>query len=263
MNTRELREHFLSRSPWVDPEHTVDTIKAGDPDKPIQTVGVTWFPAMETLREAVRLGCDALIVHEPTFWEHAAPESHWRTRGPGIEKQRFLEETGLVVLRIHDVWDKWPGIGIRPSWAKGLGLGEPVYVDDTEFRAIYAIEPQPLKQFAQTILEKIRPLGEDSVQVMGDPDLIISRPSLGVGCIIPEQHLVEEGSDCFVCCFDGAGYWNARERFVESGIGVITVEHGTTEMWGLESLARYVDETFPDLTVHYIDRHPKTWTVKA
>ena len=45
------------------------------------------------------------------------------------------------------------------------------------------------------------------------------------------------------------------------GVSTITVEHGTTEVPGMQSLARYVRETFPELTVHYIDRHPKPWTV--
>jgi hypothetical protein len=44
---------------------------------------------------------------------------------------------------------------------------------------------------------------------------------------------------------------------------VITVEHGTSELWGLESLARYLGETFPELQVHYLDLHARPWTVIA
>ena len=98
------------------------------------------------------------------------------------------------------------------------------------------------------------------MRVMGDPKMLVSRPSLGVGCGGPDQDMVELGSDVLIVCYDGASYWRQRERFAELGVGVITVEHGTSEMWGLENLARHLAETFP-LKVHYLDQHPKPWTV--
>ena len=54
-----------------------------------------------------------------------------------------------------------------------------------------------------------------------------------------------------------------RERLHELGAGIIVVEHGTSELWGMESLAAYVGDTFPELTVHYLDHHPRPWTVAA
>ena len=54
---------------------------------------------------------------------------------------------------------------------------------------------------------------------------------------------------------------NALATFVECGAGVISVEHGTTEYWGMENCARYVQETWPDLNVHYLSLYPKSWTV--
>ena len=70
-------------------------------------------------------------------------------------------------------------------------------------------------------------------------------------------------SDVLIMCFDGASYWNARDRFAEQGVGVITLEHGTTEMWGMESLAQYIEEVWPELEVHYLDKHWKAWHVCA
>ena len=29
------------------------------------------------------------------------------------------------------------------------------------------------------------------------------------------------------------------------------------------NLAKYLRQTFPELTVHYLDKHPRTWTVVA
>jgi putative NIF3 family GTP cyclohydrolase 1 type 2 len=261
MNTNDICEYLLSNSPWVDRSRTVDTVKAGDPTKEIHTVGVGWMSTLENLRAAHALGCDLFITHEPTFWEHAAPEQRRRGVEPGLTKQRFLEETGMVVLRAHDSWDNWPGIGIRDTWARGLGLTRFVAEDETRWHAVYQIEETTLEEFARYIASRIRVLGEDSVRVTGDPQMRVSRPSLGVGCGGPDTDMIEKGSDVLIVCYDGASYWSTRERFAELGVGVITVEHGTSEMWGMESMAAHLAEVFPQLKFHYLAHHVKPCTV--
>jgi putative NIF3 family GTP cyclohydrolase 1 type 2 len=263
MNTHDIREHLMSRAPWVDQERTVDTVKAGDPTRAVHTVGVGWISSIENLRRAHELGCDLFITHEPTFWEHAPPERRYRNVEPGLTKQRFLDETGLVVLRVHDIWDNWPEIGIRDSWARGLGLTHFIAEDQTRWHAVYAIEETTLRSFARYVAGKVKTLGQDSVQVIGDPDMAVSRPALGVGCGGPDTDMIELGADVLIVCFDGASYWQKRQRFAELGVGVITVEHGTSEMWGLENLAQYLRQTFPSLTVHYLALHARPWTVAA
>jgi putative NIF3 family GTP cyclohydrolase 1 type 2 len=167
----------------------------------------------------------------------------------------------MVVLRAHDSWDNWPGIGIRDSWARGLGLTDFVAQDATRWHAVYRIPETTLREFAEDVARRVRILGEDSVRVTGDPDRRVCRPSLGVGCGGPDTDMVELGSDVLIVCYDGAAYWSTRERLDELGVGVIAVEHGTTEMWGMENLAGHLSESFPDLEVHYLDNHPKPWTV--
>jgi putative NIF3 family GTP cyclohydrolase 1 type 2 len=263
VNTNTIREHLLARAPWVDPDHTVDTVKAGDPSRPLTTIGVGWVAAIENLRRAHELGCELFITHEPTFWEHQAPERRFRGVEPGLSKSRFLAETGMAVLRVHDIWDLWPGIGIRDAWAAGLGLTRLLAEEPNRWHAVYTIEETTLADFARTVAGRVAPLGQDSVQVIGDPDMRVSRPALGVGCGGPDVDALALGADVLIVCFDGASYWQDRQRFAELGAGVITVEHGTSELWGLESLALYLHQAFPTLTVHYLDRHARPWTATA
>lgn len=263
MNTLEILGHLLSRAPWVDRTHTVDTVKAGDPTRPLSRVAVGWIASIENLRQAEALGCELFITHEPTFWEHSVAERKHRKTEPGLTKQRLLERTGMVVLRVHDIWDRWPGIGIRDAWAAGLELRRLVGEDPLHVQAVYRIEEMTLKEFAQAVARRVRPLGQDSVQVIGDPNQIVRRPAVGTGCIGPDTEAIALGADVLIVCYDGATYWRDRERFAELGVGVITVEHGTSEMWGVQNLARYLQQTFPMLTVHYLDRHARPWTVGA
>ena len=262
--TLDIHAYLMSKSPWVDPKNTVDTVKIGDPARAVRKAAVCWMPSIENIRAAHDAGCDLLVTHEPTFWEHAAPELSWRDKEPGATKRRFLEDAGMVILRVHDSWDNWPEIGIRDSWARGLGLTRRVAEGSVlRWHGMYDIPRQTLRAFAESIADRIRPLGEDSVQVIGDPDKVICRPSLGVGCGGPDREMVEMGSDALIVCYDGASYWSTRQRLAEMGVGIITVEHGTSEMWGIENLCAHLAEVFPGVEFEYFARHARTWTVRS
>lgn len=259
MNTHDIVKHMISRSPWVNPAATVDNVKSGDGNRPVTKVGVCWYSSIKTIQSAIDAKCDLLITHEPTWWDHFDNPGGWREKGPGLKKTQMLERSGLVVARLHDTWDLWPELGIRDSFGRGLGLGKVVAEDPGRWHAMYEVPEQTLSSFARYIAHKVAPLGQDAVQVIGDPDMKVRHPSIGVGCGGPHEDMIERGSDVLIMCFDGASYWEARERFAEHGVGVITLEHGTTEMWGMESLARYVQDTWRELEVVYLDNHWKTW----
>jgi putative NIF3 family GTP cyclohydrolase 1 type 2 len=263
MNSNDILTHMLENSPWVNRESTVDTVKIGDADKAIYKVGVCWYPDIKTIQSAIDVKCDLLITHEPAWWDHFDKPGGWREKGPGLKKSKLLEESGLVLMRLHDTWDNWPELGIRDSFAKGLGLDKFIAEDQSRWHGMYEVPEQTLSLFAQYVAAKVAPLGENTVQVIGDPDMRISRPSIGVGCGGPHEDMIALGSDVLIMCYDGASYWKERNRFAEQGVGVITLEHGTTELWGLESLARYIQETWPELDVIYLDDHWKVWYVHS
>src|SRR5258706_16318926 len=97
-----IREHFLSHAPWVDRQKTVDTIKSGDPDRPVRRVGVGWMASIWDLQAAHRDGCELFVTHEPTFNDHRDPEGGaCRRAAPADAKTKILEEAGLVVFRCH------------------------------------------------------------------------------------------------------------------------------------------------------------------
>ena len=263
MNTSEIHKHLLSKAPWVNHETTVDTVKSGDPTKEVTSVAVGWMSTMDNLRMAYENGCDLFITHEPTFWHHSQDERPARAEPPGISKQKFLEKTGMVILRVHDIWDPWPEIGIRDSWARGLGLERRIAEDNRKFVAVYEIPETTLWAFAKHVAMRVRPLGQDTVWVLGEPNWRVSYPAVGTGCGTPGIEMINRGADVVVVCDDGFSYWQRGERFFEMGVGVVMVSHGTSEMWGIENLARYLDETFPELQVTYLDRHPRYWSVSG
>jgi putative NIF3 family GTP cyclohydrolase 1 type 2 len=168
-----------------------------------------------------------------------------------------------VVLRVHDIWDPWQEIGIRDSWARGLGLKRRIAEDDRKFVAVYKIPETTLGAFAKHVAMKVKPLGQDTIWVLGKPNWQIAHPAVGTGCGTPGIEMINKGADVVVVCDDGFSYWQRGERFFEMGVGVIMVSHGTSEMWGIENLARYSSQTFPELQVTYLDQHPRYRSVSG
>ncbi|MEW6753885.1 MAG: hypothetical protein AB1505_23335 [Candidatus Latescibacterota bacterium] len=62
MTPNELLRHVIQASPWVDPGRTVDTVKAGDRDRPLSRVAVCWYPSLANLRRAVAPGTPPYIA---------------------------------------------------------------------------------------------------------------------------------------------------------------------------------------------------------
>lgn len=261
MNTEDIRNHIINLNPLVDPKTTVDNIKMGDSKKEINTVGVCWYPSTQTIKSAIKMNCDLLVVHEPTWWNHFDPPGGWRNISPGLERTQMLEKSGMVILRIHDSWDFLPNIGVRDSFAKFLKLDNFILEDNNKISAMYQIEPTTLKNFAKIIAEKIKPLGQDALQVMGNPQKIVKNIALSIGCATPQENMIKKGADVLIMSFDGASYWQTRERLASHNVGIITLEHGTSEMPGIKSLAQYIQNTWPDLNVIYLDNHIKPWHV--
>lgn len=262
--TNDIRNYLLDNSPWVDRNNTVDTVKVGDPDRPVRKAGVAWYPSIHDLRAAAAAGCDLLVVHEPLFWNHWDRDPGLRATPAGVEKDRVLSESGLVVLRAHDSWDNWPDVGIRDAWARHLELGPRVREGSSvRWHAVYEYEPAPLREFARHVADRIAPLGEDSVQVIGDPERVVSRPAVGVGCGVPGLEMVQFGADVLVMCYDGASYWSTREQMVEAGAAVVTVEHGTSEIPGIRALRDHLADVYPDVEFAWFSEHPRTWTVRG
>ncbi len=258
----EIQNYLLSASPWVNPDETLDVVLAGDHAHTVHKAGVCWYPSMDTLRTVHGEDCELLICHESLFPDD--PSTQGRC-APARQKEEFLSKTELIVLRVHDTWNQWPDIGIRDSWADFLGFTDRVYASEEtlphRYHAIYATPEQPLRALAQHVADRVKELGEDSVRVLGDPEQLICRPALGVGCACPGRESIEAGADVLIVCDDGAPYSTVCERLYEKGASLIIVSHGSCEMPGMENLCTQLQSTFPETVFEYFDEHPRTWTV--
>lgn len=260
MRAKEILEHFLSRAPWVERVNTVDRIILGDPDREIKRVLVTWMSTLPAVRYAIENGFDMLMTHEPTFWIHAN-EIETLDRGGDSEsrlaaaavKRRIIEESGLVVERNHDVWDRFPGVGIPWALARFLGVtGEPCASGNRGYQLAFSIEPVLAADLADKVAGKTAVLGEPVVQLFGRADAPVTRLGIGTGCCCGPDVFLEMGCDGAVVCDDGCAYWRDVSWAMEASLPLIRIGHGTSEEPGMATLTDYINKNMPGVSAgHY------------
>lgn len=239
------------RGGWSYPEDTVDRFVAGDPATEVRGVAVMWMSYAWALEKAVALGCNLVITHEPTFFEHfdRAPETN--RLAAAIRKREFIKENGLVVLRCHDLWDRIREHGIPDSWGRFLELGPAA--EATEYLRVYEVEPTTAVAFARKVAARTVALGQPEVQLIGPPDRPVRRVSTGTGAITPFLASVEQlAVDLAVCSDDGIDYWRDGALAIDAGVPIVVVNHPVSEEAGVASLADTVSRMLPSLPVHHI-----------
>ena len=242
---RSLRQH----GPYPQPD--VDTFKAGDPGTEVRGIAVAWMSYTWALQKALTLGCNLFVTHEPTFYDHLDANQEACSL-PGVAaKREFIETSRLVVLRCHDLWDLLPQAGITDSWGRFLGLGSAV--QKARYLRAYEIEEQPAAQFGATLAQRLAPLGQPGIQLLGPADKAITRVGTGTGAITPVlKMLLELEVDAVIATDDGIDYWRDGALAIDLGIPIFVVNHPVSELAGVETLASHLRASFPDVAVHHI-----------
>lgn len=237
---------------WVDWENSCDRFIAGDPQTEVSGIAVVWQSRWSALREAFERGCNLVVTHEPTFYAHSDAEPGLLAQEPAATKRRFIEETGLVIYRCHDVWDRMPRIGIVDSWAAFLGLKHRTASD--EFHAVFESPVATLGQLAEYVACATAALGQPVVEMAGDPNAQITRVGTGCGAITDFLKMSELGADAIIATDDGFHYWGGGSWALDAGVGVVVVNHCVAEEPGIRELAAYVGDQFREVPVTHLQQ---------
>lgn len=230
---------------WVDWSNTCDLFLAGDPEREVSRIAVSWSCTLPRLRRAVEAGCELLVTHEPLYtWDENPPG------GRSTGKAAFLAESGLVVYRCHDFWDVYPGLGIVDSWSAYLGFSGPPAATARFYNAHDLPEGTTLGALARTVLEKVKPLGQEHVGIVGDPDGVVHRIAVGTGAITHYADMAGLGADALLLTDDGTRLWESACWAEDAGVGLILVNHATAEEPGVANLARWLAERTGLPTLH-------------
>ena len=252
MKVDELQAFLRSlNGGWLMPEDTVDTFKAGNPRSEVRAIAVGWMSYAWALKRALSLGCNVFITHEPTYYDHHDNQPKIFDL-PGVrQKQQWIEENGIVILRCHDLWDQLPGIGIPDSWGTWLNLGDAI-AGEGYFR-VYDVSGKTALQVAQQVAGRVALFGQQAVQLVGPADRPVTRAAIGTGAISPFLSFISQYNvDLAICSDDGTTYWRDAAFAIDMGIPLIIVNHPVTEEAGMINLAKCLQTQFPEIPVHHI-----------
>ena len=249
MKASDFREHCKQVAHWVNWEDTRDQFMCGDPDADVKGIGVTWLATNARLRKAAELGLNFVIAHEgafyPTYAETAVGERHHE------EKRRLIEEFGLTLMRCHDTWDRMPEVGIPDAWAEWLGFpSDPRPVES--FYRICRVDGRSVEELAREILDKVRPLGQQYVGYMGDPEAAVRRMAIGTGAITRLATMLELGADVLLATDDGVSTTAAGLLAHDMAAPTLIVNHACAELPGMMAMVGYIEERFPGVPVRYL-----------
>jgi len=247
----DVHRHLRAVGSWVDWEgRTPDGFKYGDPNREVTGIAVGWQSLQSALEEAHAKGLNLFITHEPTFYSHMDDDQAMRRSEPALRKMAFLDRTGMVVYRCHDVWDLFPGLGIVDAWSQFLGLGQPV--QKARYYNLHRVPPISAWELAQRIAHRVETLGQQSVQFIGARWQTVSRLAVGTGAITNVRSMADLGADVLLTTDDGMAIWRDGAWVADLGLPTIIVNHMTAEVPGLRKLAEYLGQQFPDVPVEFV-----------
>ena len=252
MKAMDVQTYLQSLSgDWEYPANTVDTFKAGDPQSEVSGIAVGWMSYTWALKRALELGCNVFITHEPTYYDHHDNDPDVMRLKQVHQKRQFIEKSGLVIIRCHDLWDQIREVGIPDSWGGLLEFGQAV--DGTEHLRIYEMENTPARQLAAHVAARTAEFGQPGVQLIGPAEKPVRRVSIGTGAITPYLTCVEDFDvDLAICTDDGIDYWRDGGFAIDMGIPIIVVNHMVAEEIGVMSLARQLTSQFPAIPIQHI-----------
>ena len=255
MKAIRLMEHFQEVGTWVNWDKTCDKFLHGDPGTEVKGIATTWMATKKVVEQAAAKDLDLIISHEPLFFGSGPPHGLGGTlAGDKImaQKRALLDQSGITVMRCHDVWDRIPGFGIPDAWAEFLGFPtEPRPLES--FNKVCLTGTMTLEEVGRRVLEKVKQLGQDWVLLFGDRKKAIKRMAVGTGAITRLPEMLELDIDLALLTDDGMNTWMGGYFSADSGFPLLIVNHATSEKPGMRKMAGYLKGIFPDLPVEYID----------
>jgi putative NIF3 family GTP cyclohydrolase 1 type 2 len=253
LTIQQAIDSIFAEVPGAPFPDTVDTIKLGDASQPLRAVAVTFLASIDVIEQAIGLGANLLITHEPTFYNHR-DETDWLADNPVYQaKRKLAEEAGLVIWRFHDTLHSLrpdptvAGLADELGWVDYAQAGQPLL-----FRLPAAM---PLRALAQHVKDK---LGASGLRVAGDPDQLVQTVGIMPGAPGGKWQigvLGQPGVDALIA--GEIDEWETSEfardaARLAAGKGLIVTGHAASEAPGMRRIARWLGPRWPGVAVTFI-----------
>lgn len=252
MRISDAIERILDHMPQRLPPGGCDRVICGDPGRELHGIAVTFMATRPVLERAAATGCDFVVTHEPTWWNHH-DHIDWLHGDPvQRDKAAFIDAHGMVLYRLHDhVHVGWPD-QIAQGMLRALGWEGGVRADRN---GIIELPPQPLRAVAAHVRAR---LGGATVRFAGYAEAPIARIAFLPGACGGRRQLdlLRLPDVDAVFCGESAE-WETCE-YVRDAVAqgrrkaLIVAGHAASEEAGMVLLAERVRDWFPGLPVVHL-----------
>ena len=249
---QEAIETILSAVKVAPLPDTVDTVRTGDPTRPLTGVVTTFMATSAVITRAAELGANLIITHESAFYIHRE-DTEWLADDPVYQaKRRLIDEHGIVIWRFHDYWHRTRPDGLVVGILERLGWE---HDDAVQQSYVATIEPRTLVELAAEIKTR---LGVPAVRVAGPDGLLCRRVGLLVGAVGGRMQIAALGRDDVDAIICGEiNEWETSEYVRDAGLlgrpkGLIVVGHAASEEDGMAYLARWLRPHLPDVPITHV-----------
>lgn len=256
----QLIETIIKETGAAIVPNTVDVIKEGNPETPVNGIATCMFATMDVLKKAVEENCNLIITHEPLYYNHLDNTEQFQSDSVYLEKKKFIDDHKLVVWRFHDYVHRIPSDGIVSGMVEKLGW-EDHQATDNPYRFSFTNTTLMglLKNLKQTF-------PENNFHVIGDSDMPVSNVLYVPGASGSEAHIKQlQSSNVDVVVAGEVPQWETYEYARDAVLqgrkkAVVFIGHINSEEYGMKFSADWLHTFVKDIPVHFIECGSSYWS---
>lgn len=257
-----------TNSKGVECQKTNDQIIIGDPNQKVQGIVTTFMATIDVINEAIRLGSNLIITHEPT-WYNGKDYKKWLSGDIVFEKKKkLIEDHNLVIWRFHDYMHHadedliYKGIERLFGWEKYKLKGVPQSDNPLEQAdVIYEIPEVKVKDILDELKEKLK---IPTIRYIGSLDapvkrigLLLGGSSLGLGNETNPIQLIQKQKLDMVICGDIIE-WTippyVRDAQMQGlNISMLVIGHNRSEEEGMKYVVSWIKSFISEVPVTFIE----------
>lgn len=266
MTVQQIIDRMIQKT-GVNPlqeDKTCDHLMTGDANMEVTKIVTTFMATVDVIREAIHIGANFIITHEPT-WFTGADGTKWLEQDPiYLEKRKLIEDHNIAIWRFHD----YMHMGEEDGIYRGFNL-------ETNWEQYKMEEVPGMRRFGECYQIPKTTLGElcefykktlqmDVIQIVGNKNMPVERVgvlvgggSLGLGIEeLPMKLMHESDLDLLICGDIVEWTISAYVRDATAlgfNKGMLVLGHERSEEMGMKYLGEWMKDITGSIEVIFVD----------
>lgn len=249
----EIMDLFIKESTGNPLPKTVDTLKAGSRDQPVTGIVTTMFATIPIIKEAIALGANFIIAHEPTFYNHEDKTDWLENDATYQAKRKLLADNKIAVWRNHDYIHAHKPDGVYNGLLEKLGWQS--YVQPTT----YWLAELPAAMSLENLIAMLKSkLGVSRLRYIGDNQQPCKKVLLMPGAAGGDMQIKAIGEhNPDVALVGELREWETAEYIRDSraagkNVSLVVLGHTDSEDPGSAYMKNWLNKNMPEIKATHL-----------